>query len=254
MSLNERKEDSALYPDEADLAEEDNSNSYYFSSKPLLNEIHNPNSSETPMSVPDSTLYPEDEQKIDNPKLQSTGSAEQNSYYFTSNSSESNEKSQQMKMQPTDSEFSNIKRNPGDPEIIFWNGKACYKHQIKDSDNLVHLAIKYKTTVPKIMKSNNMLSDDLDFIQEKYLIIPVASSKINRNDIADPSLHVKEREKALVNLFLEAREKVIESNPDVARYYLSVNSWDFKKAIQELDEDISWEKQNGLNDFLDFFF
>ncbi len=113
-------------------------------------------------------------------------------------------------------------------------------HKLHQDDSLSTIALQYGVTVESIKMANNILSD-LEYINEKELIIPFPMKipDLEKESVVDAQLYEQQKRKWSMKFFLQ----VLKTSEEEAKYYLSLHEFDFQAALQEYRDDVKWEKQ-----------
>ncbi|XP_050225765.1 F-box protein At1g55000 [Mercurialis annua] len=155
----------------------------------------------------------------------------------------------------------------------FWRDglrKFAISHKIGKGDTVAGLAVKYSVQVMNIKRLNNMMSDH--GIHSRYrLLIPLSSPDLLINSTCYIELDAyANREVAVLYLDGEpdkshsfmpnrrtsdyGKKKILESikrsmqiDDGTAQYYLSVSNGDPRAAINQLSEDLRWERRAELS-------
>ncbi len=128
-------------------------------------------------------------------------------------------------------------------------GKQFVCHQVKIHDTLQGVALKYNVSITIIKKANQLLTDSI--FQKQELLIPVVPGltvKVAEPE-SDSSRLLREeanRETALSML----NEHICKANHASkhadfraeARFYLSENDFDYRRAAQAYDADLKTEQ------------
>lgn len=110
------------------------------------------------------------------------------------------------------------------------------------NETLDRLSIIYNVPKDAIRKANGFTGDEI--YMKKELIIPCATGPIFRVD--NPAQNEEQRKKELIdlmNVHLRERFRDQKSYKAEAQYYLDITNFDFKKAIEEFEEDLKFEKE-----------
>lgn len=114
-------------------------------------------------------------------------------------------------------------------------------HQRNADDTLSSLSIAYGVTIQAIKQRNGIFCDDLDFFDKSEVIIPFPTIRVAKNVTIVDIRSEQQRKEFVVGVFRKVKQVCEEE----AHYYLSLHDFDFAKAVQEYEEDIAWEKQQG---------
>eukprot|EP01064_Diplonema_japonicum_P002115 TRINITY_DN11357_c0_g1_i1.p1 TRINITY_DN11357_c0_g1~~TRINITY_DN11357_c0_g1_i1.p1 ORF type:complete len:255 (+),score=48.28 TRINITY_DN11357_c0_g1_i1:56-820(+) len=101
-------------------------------------------------------------------------------------------------------------------------------HKLRPGDNMMMLSLRYGVAAGDIMKANNLLYEDLDFLNRKVLDIPCKEA-------------VLQREKAVKALTVEGL-----AEPE-AKYYLDVAEWNMDRAKEMYKADLQWMAEEPPN-------
>lgn len=122
-------------------------------------------------------------------------------------------------------------------------------HKVLATDTLTGLSIKYQTTKKTIMQLNNLTTDAI-FVK-KELLVP-AKEGINYVQTYDTDKLEAERKQDCMNLFhnhiREQRGLPLDNFLPEAQFYMEESKYDFKKAMQLLNEDLEFEEKERVKE------
>jgi len=118
------------------------------------------------------------------------------------------------------------------------------KHEVKKTDTLVGVALKYDTTVAKLKQINKLFSND-ELYKLKHLVVPASPTALNPDS---PKFSEAFKIRKLAELTL--------ASPEECKFYLEDNFWDVHMAMESRAKDLAWaesELRNGKGKFTEFF-
>jgi hypothetical protein len=118
---------------------------------------------------------------------------------------------------------------------------AYYQHEVDHlNDNLQRLTIMYHVEIDEIKAANGIYSPgiSLDFYTKKYITIPGPKRLLDKKPQGRELEEVEQRKKHWAMEFFIGLKGVPSL---VAKCYLEVNEYDFKKAIKEYEADLEWD-------------
>eukprot|EP01117_Protostelium_nocturnum_P008107 TRINITY_DN2889_c0_g1_i1.p1 TRINITY_DN2889_c0_g1~~TRINITY_DN2889_c0_g1_i1.p1 ORF type:complete len:293 (+),score=130.13 TRINITY_DN2889_c0_g1_i1:120-998(+) len=106
------------------------------------------------------------------------------------------------------------------------------RHQVKTTDTMLGLSIKYNVKAEDIKRANKLTRDG-DLITRLFVLIPNAA-------IETPPIQTQQKlsKKQLIQKFIEKTN----CPPSEASFYLEGSNFDLEEAIKDFNEDESWEK------------
>jgi len=119
------------------------------------------------------------------------------------------------------------------------NPSPFIKHEVRDTDTLPGIALKYNTTTQAIKQLNKLASDHV--FTRRYLYIPHDGQTPLPEQTPDEVSETTVRRRLLKD-FMKA-SKI--SSKEEAEYYLDESDWNLEMALEVYQKDIEWEKQNA---------
>jgi len=125
-----------------------------------------------------------------------------------------------------------IKESEKPEYLIEVNGLLYLKYNVKESDSLVGICLKYKLKKEQVKRSNKIYSDD-QIKALPYLLLP-----FKPETMGDEKLFVVQKSPDV--LIDEFRSKT-KTSKDEAKVYLELNNYDLDVALKSWEEDMTHE-------------
>jgi len=123
--------------------------------------------------------------------------------------------------------------------IVKSQNEEFIKHNVKFTDTLSGLSLKYRVTVDEI-KSTNKINKDEEMWTRFHIMIPFRGQELPQPDEKEKKKYRQDMKNRLAKRFSRATN----CSTYEARYYLKMNAWCYDEAISEIKSDLLWETKH----------
>jgi len=119
------------------------------------------------------------------------------------------------------------------------SSEQFYSHMVRPTDTVIGLSLKYGCTTNEIKKLNKFNRDNELYGFSQIKIPRKVNIVVEENEITEEDIELRKRQ------LIQRLIKNHSISQEVAKYYLEMNDYDYRKACEEYNEDLEWEINNG---------